>query len=194
MYPERRRCPLGNRINVFSVPRDSIERACRPLRESHHSTWLMMGALVATARHPVSHRAETRCRHERRHSSSRHRGQPKPKRLCRSGIMIRRAQSLRAMVGAASACLAKCAQIADSEVARFGQLSPTRLLEAQQPKIPQKKQGPPGRIKLLQEGIDHSGRSLRRRTSFARSCAPLRRCKGEPYDRHWTSGRRARRY
>ena len=49
MYPQRRCCPLGNRINVFSVPRDSVERTRRPLRESHHSTWLMMGALVATA-------------------------------------------------------------------------------------------------------------------------------------------------
>jgi hypothetical protein len=168
LYPQRRRCPLGNRINVFSVPRDRVERACRPLRDSHHSTWLMMGALLATARHPVSHRSETRCRHQRRRSSSRHRGQPK--QLGRSGIMIRRAEyprSLRAIVGAISACLAKCAQIADSEVARFGQLGRTRPLEAQQPKIPQKKQRPPGRIKLLQEGIDHPGRSLRRRTGLS---------------------------
>jgi hypothetical protein len=166
LYPQRRRCPLGNRINVFSVPCDSVERACRPLQESHHSTWFLMGALLATARHPVSHRSETRCRHERRRSSSRHRGQPK--RLCRRGIMIRRGVSAIAegVVGAVSACLAKWAQIADSEVARFAQLSPARLLEAQQPKIPQKKQRPPGRIKLLQEGIDHSGRSLRRRTGL----------------------------
>src|SRR6266404_7710330 len=48
-------------------------------------------------------------------------------------------QSLKAIDGAVSANLAKCALIADSEVARFGQLSPTRLLEAQQAKIPHKK-------------------------------------------------------
>src|SRR6266852_2264452 len=53
LYPQRRRRPLGNRINVFSVPRDSVERACRPLRESHHRTWFTMDALLATARRPV---------------------------------------------------------------------------------------------------------------------------------------------
>ena len=36
--------PLGNRTNVFSVPSD-IERAYRPLRESHHPTWFMMDTL-----------------------------------------------------------------------------------------------------------------------------------------------------
>jgi hypothetical protein len=66
-------------------------------------------------------------------------------------------QSPKAIDGAVSAYLAKCAQIADPEVVRFGQLSPTRLLKAQQAKIPhEKKQRPPGRIKPLQEGIDHS--------------------------------------
>src|SRR6267142_1715298 len=38
-----------------------------------------------------------------------------------------------------SANLAKCAEIADPEVARFGQLSPTHLLGAQQAKIPHEK-------------------------------------------------------
>jgi len=48
-------------------------------------------------------------------------------------------QSPKAIDGAVSAYLAKCARIADSEVARFGQVSPTRLLKAQQAKIPHKK-------------------------------------------------------
>jgi hypothetical protein len=48
-------------------------------------------------------------------------------------------QSPKAIDGAVSAYLAKCAQIADPEVARFGQLSPTRLLKAQQAKIPHEK-------------------------------------------------------
>jgi hypothetical protein len=38
-----------------------------------------------------------------------------------------------------SAYLAKYAQIADPELAGFGQLSPTPLLEAQHAKIPRKK-------------------------------------------------------
>jgi hypothetical protein len=40
--------------------------------------------------------------------------------------------------GAVSAHLAKCAQVADSEIARFGQF-PTRLLKAQQAKFHMKK-------------------------------------------------------
>jgi len=44
-------------------------------------------------------------------------------------------QSPKAIAGAISAYLAKCVEIADPEVARFGQLSPTGLLEAQQAKI-----------------------------------------------------------
>src|SRR6476469_1542241 len=94
----------------------------------------------------------------------------------------------KAIDGAVSACLSKCAQIADSEVTRLGQLSPSRLQGAQ---IPHKKQRPPGRIKPLQEGIDHSGDGYAARKAFAWCCAPLRRCKGEHYDRHSTSGRRA---
>ena len=166
MYPQRRRCPLGNRINVFSVPRDSVERARRPLQESHHSTWFMMGALLATARHPVSHRSETRCRHEWRRSSSRHRGQPK--RLCRSGIMIRRGypQSRRGDCRSCFRLFSKMRANCRFRSSWIWALSPILLLEAQQPKIPQKKQGPPGRIKLLQEGIDHSGRFLRRGTGL----------------------------
>ena len=50
--------------------------------------------------------------------------------------------------------LAKCAQIADPEVARFGQLSPTRLLKAQQAKIPHEKS------KGLQAGSNASKRGL----------------------------------
>jgi hypothetical protein len=48
-------------------------------------------------------------------------------------------QSPKAIDGAVSAYLAKCAQIADPEIARFGQPSPTRLLKAQQAKNPMKK-------------------------------------------------------
>ena len=44
-------------------------------------------------------------------------------------------QSPKAIAGAISAYLAKCVEIADPEVARFGQLSPTGLLQAQQAKI-----------------------------------------------------------
>jgi hypothetical protein len=57
--------------------------------------------------------------------------------------------------------------------------------------IPHKKQRPPGRIKPLQEGIDRSGDGYAARNAFAWCRAPLRRCKGEHYDRHSTSGRRA---
>jgi PAS domain S-box-containing protein len=61
-----------------------------------------------------------------------------PKGPCPSGVMILHAdyppQSPKAIE--VSAYLAKCAQIADSEVAGFGQLSPTRLSKAQQGKIP----------------------------------------------------------
>ena len=48
-------------------------------------------------------------------------------------------QSPKAIDGAVSAYLAKCTQIADPEVARFGQLSPSRLLKVQQAKIPHEK-------------------------------------------------------
>ena len=63
-------------------------------------------------------------------------------------------QSPKAIDGAVSAYLAKCAQIADPEVARFGQLSPTRLLEAQQAKIPHEKS------KGLRAGSNPSKRGL----------------------------------
>src|SRR5216683_1324155 len=63
-------------------------------------------------------------------------------------------QSLKAIDGAVSAYLAKCAQIADPDVARFGQLSPTRLLKAQQAKIPHEKS------KGLRAGSNPSKRGL----------------------------------
>src|SRR5258705_10560724 len=126
---------------MFSVPRDSVERACRPLRESHHRTWFTMDALLATARRPVSDRGEPRCLGERRRSSTRRRG--RHKRHCRSGIMILHAECPAIAEGNSRSCfrlyLPKHAQIADPEVAKFGQLSPTRLLKAQQAKIPHKK-------------------------------------------------------
>ena len=59
-------------------------------------------------------------------------------------------QSPKAIDGAVSAYLAKCAQIADPEVAGFGQLRPTRLLEAQ---IPKKSKG-------LRAGSNPSKRGL----------------------------------
>ena len=136
MYPQRRRRPLGNRTNVFSVPRDSVERACRPLRKSHHRTWFTMDALLATARRPVSDRGETQCRGEPRRRSSRHRGLQKKR--CRSGIIILHMeyrQSPKAIDGAVSAYLAKRAQIADPEVARFGQLSATLPRRRNRPKF-----------------------------------------------------------
>jgi hypothetical protein len=172
LYPQRRCCPLGNRINVFSVPRDSVERTRRPLRESHHSTWLMKGALVATARHPVSHHSETHCRHERRRSSSRHRG--RPKRLCRSGIMIRREVSAIA-VGDCRSCFRQFSKMRAN--CRFRSSSiwatePGPSLGGATLQNSTKKQRAPGRIKLLQEGIDHSGRSYAAGQAFARSCAP----------------------
>src|ERR1700686_1968602 len=60
----------------------------------------------------------------------------------------------KAIDGAVSAYLAKRAQIADPEVARFGQLSPTRLLKAQQATIPHEKS------KGLRAGSNPSKRGL----------------------------------
>jgi hypothetical protein len=155
-----------------------------------------MDALLATARRPVSDRGETRCRGERRRSSSRHHGDQK--RRCRSSIMIlmrSSPQSPKAIDGAVSAYLAKCAQIADPEVARFGQLSPTHLLRAQQAKIPhEKSKGLRGGSNPSKGRLDHSWDAYAAGQTFARSCAPLRRCKGERYDLHSKSGRRVRRY
>ena len=62
MHAQRRRRPFGNRINAFSVPRDRVDRACCPLRESHQRTWFTMHALLVTARRPVSNRGEICCR------------------------------------------------------------------------------------------------------------------------------------
>jgi hypothetical protein len=63
-------------------------------------------------------------------------------------------QSPKAIGGAVSAYLAKCAQIADPELARLGQSSPTRLLKAQQAKIPHEKS------KGLRAGSNPSKRGL----------------------------------
>ena len=181
MYPQRRRRPLGNRINVLSVPRDSGERACRPLRESHHRTWFTMSALLATARPSVSDPCETRRRGERR--SSAHRGHQK--RRCRCGIMI---LAPKAIEEGASAYLAKCAQIADPEVAALGQSSPTPSRKAQQAKIPDEKS------KGLRARSNPSKRGLTIRGMFTAPGIPLRRFKGGHCDLHWTCGRHARRY
>jgi hypothetical protein len=70
--------------------------------------------------------------------------------------------------GAVSAYLAKCAQIADPEVAGFRQLSPTRLLEAQQAKIPHEKS------KGLRAGSNPSKRGLISRGMLTPSDRPSR--------------------
>ena len=70
--------------------------------------------------------------------------------------------------GAVSAYLAKWAQIADSEVARFGQLSPIRLLEAEQAKTPHKKS------KGLRAGSTPSKRGLIIRGMFTPPDRPSR--------------------
>jgi hypothetical protein len=69
-------------------------------------------------------------------------------------MILHHPQSPKAIDRAVSAYLAKCAQIADPEVAGFGQLSPTRLLEAQQDKIPHEKS------KGLRAGSNPSKRGL----------------------------------
>src|SRR5258706_14069495 len=63
-------------------------------------------------------------------------------------------ESTKAIDEDVSAYLAKCAEIADPEVARFGQLSPTCLLKAQQAKIPHEKS------KGLRAGSNPSKRGL----------------------------------
>ena len=158
MYPQRRRRPLGNRTNVFSVPRDSVERACRPLRESHHRTWFTMDALLATARRPVSDRGEKRAVAANGAAVPRGSAYIKkalPKR-CHITPMRYTPQPRKAIE--VSANLAKCAQIADPKVARFGQLGPTRLSKAQQAKIPhEKSKGLRAGSSPSKRGIDHSG-------------------------------------
>jgi hypothetical protein len=82
-------------------------------------------------------------------------------------------QSLKAINGAVSANLAKCAQIADPDVARFGQLSPIRLfpirlLKAQQAKIPHEKS------KGLRAGSNPSKRGLIIRGMLAAPDRPSR--------------------
>jgi hypothetical protein len=157
-----------------------------------------MDALLATAHRPASDRGETRCRGERRRSSSRHFGHQKKSfsrryRDTPCGVPSNRAEGdCRSRV---SANLAKCAEIADPEVARFGQLSPTHLLRAQQAKIPhEKSKGLRGGSNPSKGRLDHSWDAYAAGQTFARSCAPLRRCKGERYDLHSKSGRRVRRY
>src|SRR5713101_5906707 len=71
-------------------------------------------------------------------------------------------------IDGAAAYLAKCAQIADPEVARFGQLSPTRLLRAQQAKIPHEKS------KGLRAGSTPSKRGLIIRGMLAPPYSPTR--------------------
>jgi hypothetical protein len=94
----------------------------------------------------------------------------------------------KAVDGVVSAYLAKYAQIADPEVARFGQLSPTRLSRRKMPKFHMKKAKASGpdqarpRVKLVIPGI------------FTPPGVPFRGFKGGYYDRHSTSERRARRY
>jgi hypothetical protein len=88
--------------------------------------------------------------------------------------------------------LAKGAQIADS-VARFAQLSPTRLWQRATGQNSTKKS------KGLRAGSNPSKRGLIIRGTLAIGQAfavlwSAPNMQGETYDRHWTSGRRARRY
>jgi hypothetical protein len=78
--------------------------------------------------------------------------------------------SPKAIDAAVSAYLPKCGQIADPEVARFGQLSPTPLLKAQQAKIPHEKS------KGLRAGSNPSKRGLIIRRMLTPPDRPLRSC------------------
>jgi hypothetical protein len=87
--------------------------------------------------------------------------------------------------------LAKCSQIAGS-VARFAQLSPPGFWQRNRPKFQVKSKG-------LRAGSNPSKRGLiiRGRSAIGQAFAVLwsaPNMQGETYDRHWTSGRGARRY
>jgi hypothetical protein len=87
-----------------------------------------MDALLATARRPVSDRGETLSRRTAPQLLDAPRTPKKGVVEVVSWYSTRSTpQSPKAIDGAVSAYLAKCAQIADPEVAGFGQLSPTRL-------------------------------------------------------------------
>ena len=139
-------------------PNKRVQRAPRQYRAKLQTAatvpslhLITLDADLITARRPVSDAGETRCCGERRRDSLGHRGHQKAA-LSSSGIIILHAsarQSASAIDHAVSAYLANCAQIADSELARFGQLGPTCLLRAQN--STQKKQRPPGWVKPLQE-------------------------------------------
>ena len=69
----------------------------------------------------------------------------------------------------------------------------TSLTACRRPKFQAKKQGPPVRIKSLQEWLDHL-LDAQPSDRPSRSYAPLRTSKGERHDRPWTFGRPTREY
>ena len=162
MYPRRRCHPLGNRTNVFSVPRDSVERACRPLQVSHHRTWSSIDALLATVCRAVSEHGERAIAARgaavpRGTADTPKKALPKQHQGTPRGVPP---QSPPRRLTELFSPISKGAQIADPDaahLARFGQLCPTRLeRRAIAQKFHLKEQGPPGRIKSLQEGLDRS--------------------------------------
>jgi len=155
------------------MPSESVERACRPLRESHHRTRFPMDWLVAMARHPSSARGKTRYRGTRHRRSSRHHGHQKMQIEAASRYTPRNTPAI-------------AAGAADGTAFGYG----TASLTARR-KFQVKKQGPPVRIKSLQEWLDHL-LDAQPSDRPSPSCVPLRTSKGERHDRYWTCGRRAR--
>jgi hypothetical protein len=127
-----------------------------------------MDALLATARRPISDRGE---RNVAANRAAALRGIADPKKGVVEEVslysMRSTRQSPKASDGAVSAYLAKCAQISDPQVARFGQLSLTRLVKAQQAKIPHEKS------KGLRAGSIPSKRGLIIRGMFTPADRPL---------------------
>src|SRR5262249_48533909 len=50
----RRRCALGNQIDLFGMPTNMTERVRRPVHDAHQSTWSTLDPLLANGRHPAS--------------------------------------------------------------------------------------------------------------------------------------------
>ena len=131
-----------------------------------------MDTLLATARRPVSDRGETRCRGERRRSSSRHRGHPKKALSKRHqgtprGEPRNRRRQLTELFPPISKVRPKCRSRSNCQILT---IEPDLSLRGRnRPKFHIKKQRPPGRIKSLQEGLDHSWDAQAVGQTFARS-------------------------
>jgi len=115
------------------------------------------------------------------------------KRRCRSGIMILDAEypaiAGRSCFRLFSKLLANC-RSPSSRIWTARPVSERR----NRPKFHITKAKASGPDQTPPRGDRSFGGSYAAGQAFALSCAPLRRCKGEHYDRHSTSGRRARRY